>query len=73
MVQFEGLVERMLWYFWAQWLNYEYVPPALTSATLLLCSHSVFMCFAQFSRGYVVAQMVVALCYKPEGHGFDSW
>ena len=22
--------------------------------------------------GHVVAQLVEALCYKPEGHGFDS-
>jgi hypothetical protein len=22
--------------------------------------------------GYAVAQLVEALCYKPEGHGFDS-
>jgi hypothetical protein len=23
-------------------------------------------------KGHVVVQLVEALCYKPEGHGFDS-
>jgi len=26
----------------------------------------------QFCKGHTVAQLVEALCYKPEGHGFDS-
>jgi hypothetical protein len=28
---------------------------------------------AQFMRGHVVEQLVVALRYKLKGHGFDSW
>jgi hypothetical protein len=31
-----------------------------------------FTCF-HFKRGYIVVQLVEALCYKPEDCGFDSW
>ena len=30
------------------------------------------MNFIIFLLGHAVAQLVEALCYKPEGHGFDS-
>jgi hypothetical protein len=30
------------------------------------------MTFYQKLTGYAVVQLVEALCYKPEGHGFDS-
>jgi len=33
----------------------------------LLLRHYMFL------KGYVVAQLVEVLLYKPEGRGFDSW
>jgi hypothetical protein len=29
--------------------------------------------FSSSAIGYAVAQLVETLCYKLEGHGFDSW
>jgi hypothetical protein len=37
-----------------------------------ICGSSGFVEGLQFHKGRVVVQLVEALCYKPEGRGFDS-
>jgi len=45
---------------------------------LIICSTDILIHAHDFSkalyfiRGHAVAQLVEALCYKPEGHGFNS-
>ena len=43
---------------------------------VIIYSFVDIFCFFQgcltISSGYMVAQLVEAMCYKPEGHGFDS-
>jgi hypothetical protein len=47
--------------------NCAYLANNFSANFLLLCGMSVEV------QGHVVAQLVEALCYKLEGHRFDSW